>query len=42
MNDLNLGFQLMLYGLTGVFSVLILFYFTIVILNKLFPGKPSK
>lgn len=39
MTDLQLGFQLMGLGLVGVFSVLILFYFTIQILMKVFPQK---
>lgn len=39
MSDLNLGVQLMGYGLLGVFSVLVLFYFTIQLLMKVFPHK---
>lgn len=39
MSDISLGFQLMGYGLVGVFTVLILFYFTIQLLMKLFPSK---
>lgn len=39
MSDISLGFQLMGYGLVGVFTVLILFYFTIQLLMKLFPHK---
>lgn len=39
MSDISLGLQLMGYGLIGVFTVLILFYFTIQLLMKLFPHK---
>lgn len=37
MDNVNLGLQLMGYGLTGVFMVLILFYIVIKLLLKLFP-----
>lgn len=37
MSDISLGFQLMEYGLAGVFAVLILFYLMITILMKIFP-----
>lgn len=33
------GLMLMLYGLTGVFTVLMVFYFIIKILVKIFPYK---
>lgn len=39
MNELKLGVDLMLYGLAGVFVVLILFYAVIRILNRLFPSR---
>lgn len=39
MDSISQGFLVMLYGLIGVFSVLILFYIMIVILNKVFPYK---
>lgn len=39
MDNVNLGLQLMGYGLTGVFMVLILFYIVIKLLLKLFPLK---
>jgi hypothetical protein len=39
MDSLNLGLQLMGYGLTGVFMVLILFYAVIKLLLILFPLK---
>ncbi len=39
MNELGLGVELMMYGLTGVFVVLILFYFVIKLLLKVFPYK---
>ena len=39
MNDISQGFELMLYGLSGVFSVLILLYILIVVLVKAFPYK---
>jgi hypothetical protein len=37
MNDIGLGFQVMGYGLLGVFFVLMLFYGVIVGLGKVFP-----
>ncbi|MDP3388249.1 MAG: OadG-related small transporter subunit [Eubacteriales bacterium] len=39
MDNVNLGLQLMGYGLAGVFMVLILFYAVIKLLLKLFPLK---
>lgn len=36
MNNIALGFELMAYGLSGVFIVLIIFYIAILILQKLF------
>lgn len=39
MQEFSMGLQLMGLGLTGVFTVLILFYFTIQVLMKLFPYK---
>jgi Na+-transporting methylmalonyl-CoA/oxaloacetate decarboxylase gamma subunit len=39
MNELGLGVELMMYGLTGVFVVLIMFYFVIKLLLKVFPYK---
>lgn len=42
MNQLDLGFQVMGYGITGVFTVLILFYFMIKGLLKLFPYKAEE
>ena len=39
MNELGLGIELMMYGLTGVFVVLIMFYFVIKLLLKVFPYK---
>lgn len=34
-----LGLQLMLYGLTGVFTTLIVFILSIVALTRLFPAR---
>jgi len=42
MNDISLGYQVMVYGLAGVFLVLILFYALIGVLMKLFPYHPEK
>lgn len=39
MNELGLGVELMMYGLTGVFVVLIMFFFVIKLLLKIFPYK---
>ncbi len=39
MNEMNLGIQLMGFGIIGVFTVLILFYFIIKALMKFFPDK---
>jgi len=41
MTAMNLGLKLMLYGLSGVFSVLILFYGVIKVLGKMFPYKEA-
>lgn len=38
-NTIVLALKLMGYGLLGVFTVLILFYFMIKLLMKLFPSK---
>jgi hypothetical protein len=42
MNDINLGIQLMGFGILGTFTVLILFYFIIKILMKVFPYKSDE
>lgn len=42
MNDIQLGLQLMGYGMAGVFLVLILFYLMILLLMKIFPYNPEK
>jgi hypothetical protein len=42
MNQIGLGFQVMWYGLAGVFSCLIIFFFTIKALLFLFPDKPEE
>jgi hypothetical protein len=39
MNQIGLGFQVMGYGLAGVFSCLIIFFVTIKALLFLFPDK---
>ncbi|NLM50549.1 MAG: hypothetical protein GX196_06320 [Clostridiaceae bacterium] len=39
---MKLGLLLMLYGLGGVFLVLVLFYLSIKILSALFPEKENK
>ncbi len=39
MENIELGFKLMGFGLLGVFTVLILFYFMIKALMKVFEGK---
>lgn len=39
MNDLSLGWQLMGYGLAGVFTTLVAFILVIVLITKLFPDK---
>lgn len=41
MSELDLGFKLMVYGISGVFAVLVLFYSIIVGLTKLFPHKEA-
>jgi len=38
-DQLGLGFQVMAYGLAGVFSFLIIFFFSIKALLYLFPDK---
>ncbi|MFV0401355.1 MAG: OadG family protein [Oscillospiraceae bacterium] len=42
MSYLDLALQLMGYGLSSVFLVLILFIIMIVLLTKLFPGKDAE
>lgn len=42
MSELSLALELMVYGLLGVFGVLILFYLLIVAINKVFPYKEEK
>ena len=42
MNQIGLGFQVMGYGLTGVFTCLIIFFFTIKALLFLFPDKSEE
>ena len=42
MDDIVLGMQLMQYGLSGVFLVLILFYAVITLLMKTLPNQPQK
>lgn len=42
MNDLTLGWQLMGYGLAGVFTTLIAFMLVIKLITKLFPEKADK
>ncbi|MBZ4646339.1 MAG: hypothetical protein PWR27_1297 [Petroclostridium sp.] len=42
MDQINLGLQLMGYGLAGVFLVLILFYAVIRLLVKIFPYNPEE
>jgi len=39
MNEFGLGLELMAYGLTGVFAVLILFFIVIKLLLAIFPHK---
>ena len=39
MNTVALAWELMAYGLIGVFAVLVLFFFMIKLLMKIFPGK---
>jgi len=41
MNDIFLGIQLLEYGLSGVFLVLILFYAVITLMMKILPYKPE-
>lgn len=41
MSDMELGWQLMAYGLAGVFSVLILLWGTIRLLLKVFPYRET-
>jgi Na+-transporting methylmalonyl-CoA/oxaloacetate decarboxylase gamma subunit len=40
--DMELGIQLMIYGLAGVFLVLAVFVVTIVLLRKFFPHRDDK
>lgn len=42
MNDLTLGWQLMGYGLAGVFTTLIVFMLVIKLITKLFPEKEDE
>ncbi|MDK2799867.1 MAG: hypothetical protein PWP27_1078 [Clostridiales bacterium] len=42
MGQIDLGLQLMAYGLSGVFFVLIMFYAVIKLLDKIFPYSPEK
>lgn len=42
MNQMGLGLQLMLYGLIGVFTVLIAYFVMIKALVRLFPYKPEE
>jgi hypothetical protein len=42
MEQFNLGVQLMAYGLTGVFTVLIVYFVMIKALVWLFPYKPEE
>jgi len=42
MNDIMLGFQVMAYGLVGVFSVIVLFYASIVALCKFLPADEDE
>ncbi|SCG84029.1 hypothetical protein DW1_2465 [Proteiniborus sp. DW1] len=39
MGELRLGLEMMLYGIGTTFTILILFYFVIKILTKIFPEK---
>lgn len=41
MSEISMGLQLMGYGLTGVFLVLILFYAMILLMMKIFPHRPE-
>lgn len=42
MSDISLGLKLMVYGLLGTFSVIILFYIVILILMKIFPYRDEE
>ena len=42
MDIIKAGFMLMGYGLAGVFTALIILYFTIRILTAIFKEKPKK
>jgi Na+-transporting methylmalonyl-CoA/oxaloacetate decarboxylase gamma subunit len=42
MSDLAAGFELMGYGLAGVFSALIIFYCVLRVLTVVFKEKPEK
>jgi len=39
MKDIGLGLEMMLYGIGTTFLILILFYFVVKLLVKLFPEK---
>ena len=42
MEQFNLGVQLMIYGLIGVFTVLVVYFVMIKALVRLFPYKPEE
>ncbi|HHY91534.1 MAG TPA: OadG family protein [Clostridiales bacterium] len=39
MEHLGVGFKMMIYGMGTTFTILVIFYFLIKILAKLFPGN---
>ncbi len=39
---LTQGFELMLFGMGGVFAVLFLIYLVCIALNRIFSGKPKE
>ncbi|SDY93933.1 Oxaloacetate decarboxylase, gamma chain [Proteiniborus ethanoligenes] len=39
MENIGVGLEMMLYGIGTTFSILIIFYFSIKLLSKLFPEK---
>lgn len=39
MDNIGIGLEMMLYGIGTTFTILIIFYFAIKILAKLFPEK---
>lgn len=39
MSEISMGFELMGYGLAGVFLVLVLFYGMILLMMKIFPQR---